>query len=425
MELGVHKLKMNSRGNPDELQPSPEGDRRRWPSCFVGLRRPDGLLPARELPEQRSLDADLRLPARGRRDPRGGRPVLRRLGGVRLLHRRAKTRTTSRPARSTMPQPRPQGIGNWTASANPYPLSVTFQSCVTASGYVYCVGGTHDSTGDDTAASYYAPLSPAGVGSWAAGTPYPVATDALSCVGAVGDIYCVGGENETTGTNSTTALSRSGLVRPRLLVRHRDLEPRSRLSGQSLLPQLLRSGRSYIYCVGGEDAQDNPQNATYYSVRHSLWHGSVDRRAGLPEEHDRRVVRDFLIFALLRRRPPERRGNRRGGVHSLPLLLGHRSVERGSKLSPRRCDGLRRQAQGSSTASEDTTRTLVRPAIATTCCSTVRHLRRPSGPHFRVPTSVRGPLEARTAIRPLPACPSRSPSPWRAATSPSPPPPAP
>jgi len=154
------------------------------------------------------------------------------------------------------------GVGNWTLSANPYPQPITFESCAPASGYVYCVGGTHDSTGDDTASSYFATLSPSGVGRWAQTTPYPVAIDAPSCVAAAGDLYCVGGENETSSTNSTTAMSGSvwyASVSPSGLGNwtHAAVYPAG-----VYFPSCSSLG-GYLYCTGGEGSQDNPQNATY------------------------------------------------------------------------------------------------------------------------------------------------------------------
>jgi len=106
------------------------------------------------------------------------------------------------------------GVGNWTVSANPYPKAIEFESCGTASGYVYCVAGTHDANGDDTNASYYATLSPLGVGPWVETTPFPVATDALSCSTTVGDLYCVGGETRRRApTRPRPSAARSGTRR--------------------------------------------------------------------------------------------------------------------------------------------------------------------------------------------------------------------
>jgi hypothetical protein len=156
------------------------------------------------------------------------------------------------------------GVGNWTISADSYPQQIVFESCASASGYVYCVGGTHDAGGDDTAASYYATLSPAGVGAWVSTTPFPVAIDALSCVTTVGDLYCVGGENETAGTNSTTAITRSVWYAPASPSGIGTWSRSAAYPANLYFPSCSSLG-SYVYCVGGEDAQNNPQNATYYA----------------------------------------------------------------------------------------------------------------------------------------------------------------
>ena len=156
------------------------------------------------------------------------------------------------------------GVGNWTLSANPYPQPIVFVSCSSASGYVYCVGGTHDSNGDDTADSYFATLSPSGVGAWSPTTPYPIAIDAPSCVSTVGNLYCVGGENETSGTNSTTATSGSVWYAP---ISSSGLGgwSKSAVYPAGLYFPSCSSLGSYVYCVGGENAQESPQNSTYYS----------------------------------------------------------------------------------------------------------------------------------------------------------------
>jgi hypothetical protein len=156
------------------------------------------------------------------------------------------------------------GLGNWSLSANPYPTPIVFQSCAASSGFVYCVGGVHDTLGSDTAASFYSTLSPAGVGAWSAGTPFPIPADALSCVTSSGDIYCVGGENETSGASATTQISRSVWFAP---VSPSGIGAWSRASDYPTdlyFPSCSGLG-SYVYCVGGEDSQHDPQNSTYYS----------------------------------------------------------------------------------------------------------------------------------------------------------------
>lgn len=175
------------------------------------------------------------------------------------------------------------GVGNWTVSANPYPLPISFQSCATASGYLYCVGGTRDASGDDTASSYYAPLTPTGVGPWVSGTPYPVAIDALSCVASVGDLYCIGGENETSGNNSTTSLSSTVWYAP---VSSSGIGTWSLAASYPpgvYFPSCTGLG-TYIYCVGGENAQYDPENATYYSFVTSLGMGPWTPASSYPTD---------------------------------------------------------------------------------------------------------------------------------------------
>jgi hypothetical protein len=82
------------------------------------------------------------------------------------------------------------GIGAWT-STTPYPTQIEEESCVTNSSYIYCVGG-------GSAAVYYAPLSSNGVGAWTATTSYPVAVTGPSCSVSGGYIFCGGGTSSAT-----------------------------------------------------------------------------------------------------------------------------------------------------------------------------------------------------------------------------------
>ncbi len=86
------------------------------------------------------------------------------------------------------------GIGQW-AAAPAYPASLAALSCATYSGYVYCVGG-FDSNLLSSGSSYFWEASSSGAGSWASATPYAVPFDTGSCVTAGGYVYCVGGTSE-------------------------------------------------------------------------------------------------------------------------------------------------------------------------------------------------------------------------------------
>src|SRR5438093_1428348 len=104
-------------------------------------------------------------------------------------------------------QPTSASLGSWAATTN-YPTGVDGQSCVTSSGFVYCIGGFGPTTGA-TSSVYFASLSSSGVGSWSATTNYPTTIREQSCVASSGFIYCIGGYGITsagTGNVPTNAV---------------------------------------------------------------------------------------------------------------------------------------------------------------------------------------------------------------------------
>ena len=87
----------------------------------------------------------------------------------------------------------------WAPTTN-YPIAVSGQSCVVSSGYVYCIGGLIPSMNSNTTnAVYYAPLSASGVGTWTQATSYPTDIAYQSCVSDSGYVYCIGGDVAGTG----------------------------------------------------------------------------------------------------------------------------------------------------------------------------------------------------------------------------------
>jgi hypothetical protein len=142
------------------------------------------------------------------------------------------------------------GVGNWTSARSHYPLAVAGLACVTSSGFLYCVGGVMDNTGDDTAASYFAPLSSQTIDSWSRTTSFPFPVDSLSCVSSLAYIYCLGGTSQASGTNATSdlttlawyaSLSSAGIG----AWNHTTSYPQG-----DFLPTCATSD-GYIYCVGG------------------------------------------------------------------------------------------------------------------------------------------------------------------------------
>jgi hypothetical protein len=95
----------------------------------------------------------------------------------------------------------PEGLGTWTQSTS-YPIPVIAQSCSTASTYLYCVGGLVPG-GASTSSVYYSGLSPSGIGSWQQGGSYPTGL-ATTCVASSSYVYCVGGFDPSAGPTGST-----------------------------------------------------------------------------------------------------------------------------------------------------------------------------------------------------------------------------
>ena len=154
-------------------------------------------------------------------------------------------------------------VTGWTSDSNQYPVTINGQSCVVYSGYVYCVGGSYDSGGDDVASSYFAPLSSGGVGgSWNSTASYPIPIDSQSCVASSGYIYCVGGNNETDGTNADSIAS-SSVWYAQLSSSGIGNWTASASYPYNLYFSSCSAANGYIYCLGGADSSDNAVSAAY------------------------------------------------------------------------------------------------------------------------------------------------------------------
>jgi hypothetical protein len=137
---------------------------------------------------------------------------------------------------------RAESLGSQWILTTSYPMAVIDSSCVSDSGYIYCVGGTGGLYPHNTMFNsvYYAQLSSSGVGLWTPTTDYPT-TNASNCVVNSGYIYCFAG---MAGSNLTAVyyarLSSSGVGQWVSTVSY----PTS-VSGQSCVTYA-----GYIYCVG-------------------------------------------------------------------------------------------------------------------------------------------------------------------------------
>jgi hypothetical protein len=157
-----------------------------------------------------------------------------------------------------VPSAAAESLNSWT-STTMYPSYVYGQSCVTSSGYIYCVGGVAG-TSPPTTSVYYTTLTSSGVGSWMSTTSYPTSIDLESCVAQSGYIYCVGGN--TGGLPSPTdavyyaPLSASGVGAWTSTTSYP-----SSIESQSCVAE-----SAYIYCIGGNPVNpDSPTDAVYYA----------------------------------------------------------------------------------------------------------------------------------------------------------------
>ncbi len=173
-------------------------------------------------------------------------------------------------------------VGHWTQTTS-YPIAVDTESCVASSGYIYCVGGYNetDGTSADTLASYsvwFAPISSSGIGNWTQTTSYPSDVYLPSCAAGGGYIYCIGGVNDDANPVSTdyyAALSSSGVGTWTQTTSY----PVS-ASGQSCV---ISGGN--IYCVGGEK-QSSFATAVYFASVSSTGVGKWSQASSYPAAAD-------------------------------------------------------------------------------------------------------------------------------------------
>lgn len=174
-------------------------------------------------------------------------------------------------------------ITGWTLNVNHYPLPIFGQSCVATTGYVYCVGGTYDDTGDDVNASYYAPLNNNGaVSTWNATTSFPIPVDSQSCVASSGYVYCVGGFDETYGTNASSFMSNSVYYASISSSGIGSWNKSTAYPADVYLPSCF-AANSYIYCVGGVDSSSgNAISKDYYAPLSSSGVGTWTQTTAYP-----------------------------------------------------------------------------------------------------------------------------------------------
>ncbi len=157
-------------------------------------------------------------------------------------------------------------ITGWTLSTSAYPQSINGQACAAYGGYLYCVGGSYDDSGDDVASSYYAPLGAGGtVGTWTSTTAYPIAIDSQECVASSGYIFCIGGSNETDGMNDD-ATSSNSVWYAQVSASGVGAWMQTTAYPSNLFYPSCYASSGYVFCIGGADSGDNPESTSYYAV---------------------------------------------------------------------------------------------------------------------------------------------------------------
>lgn len=172
-------------------------------------------------------------------------------------------------------------ITSWTAASNSYPSVINGQSCITYSSYVYCVGGSYDSSGDDIASSYYASLGSGTVGTWNATTAFPIPVDSQACVASSSYIYCVGGENETDGQNADSIWTSSVWYAPLSSSGIGNWTQTNAYPANVYFPSCAAYA-GYIYCVGGLDSSGDALTTSYYASLSSSGVGSWSSTTAYP-----------------------------------------------------------------------------------------------------------------------------------------------
>jgi hypothetical protein len=148
----------------------------------------------------------------------------------------------------------PTGVGQWIRTTD-YPMAIGDESCISSSDYIYCVGGFSGSgtggalTGQTVADVYYASISPSGIESWKQTTAYPYPVEFPQCMTDSSYIYCV-----TNRFNGTTNIPGSYFA---------SLSPAGvgnwKASSQPpLSPNGCSASGGYAYCDGGESCAPQP-----------------------------------------------------------------------------------------------------------------------------------------------------------------------
>jgi len=173
-------------------------------------------------------------------------------------------------------------ITGWASDSQAYPQSIDGESCVLSSGFVYCVGGSYNDAGDDVASSYYTSVTASGtLGNWSSTTAFPIPVDSQSCVASSSYVYCVGGNNETDGSNADSTPTNSVWYAPLSSSGIGEWTLTAAYPSNVFYPSCFASGGD-IYCLGGADPNGNSLGTAYYATLSSSGVGAWTSTSAYP-----------------------------------------------------------------------------------------------------------------------------------------------
>ncbi|MGC9190512.1 MAG: Kelch repeat-containing protein [Candidatus Micrarchaeia archaeon] len=155
------------------------------------------------------------------------------------------------------------GIGTWQQTTS-YPSEAFTESCSSYNGYAYCADGLNDSGLSNS--TFYAPITSNGIGTWHGSLPYPVKTYYQSCVVYNGRVYCIGGLTSTLSDTATNAAYQSILSDHGFGTWQQTTSYLISVYGQS-----CAGGAGNIYCVAGVFGGDNVYYAPITSTGIGTW----------------------------------------------------------------------------------------------------------------------------------------------------------
>jgi hypothetical protein len=184
-------------------------------------------------------------------------------------------------------------LGAWQQTSS-YPGSNPPSSCMIAVGNIYCVGGNGNAT-------YFAPVSSGGAGKWERSTDYPIPVQDERCVGSSNFIYCVGGVSSAPSARAADPYGRT----PDVFYAQVSVSGMGRWASTTPFPYVIDDPRcmtysASIYCVvaGFNGTAYTSSTATFIAPLSASGLGAWSRSAGPPSMTAGCSVLDGYVYCF-------------------------------------------------------------------------------------------------------------------------------